>query len=174
MPFWPKARNLFDLILDASAYFSGAFLVFVMLAITFDVTRRKFFGLSSIWVVEIAEYCLLWVTLLAAPWVLKRNAHVRMDLLIGRLCPRNQALLNIITSALALACLVVIEWYSIVVTWDHYKIGYFTPTPLRLPQWIIMTVLPIGIFLLSVQFIRRIWGFRNDLKGQPGQEQRGT
>jgi TRAP-type C4-dicarboxylate transport system permease small subunit len=159
--------RVFDRILKYTSYVCGAYLIFVMLSITVDVLNRKIFGVSSRWVVEIAEYSLVWITLLAAAWTLKNEKHVRMELLLTKLKPPNRAIVNIATSTIALLCIMIVAWYSLRITVEYQRIEYVTPTPLRLPQWIIMLALPVGFSLLLIQLIRRIAGYWVELKKLP-------
>ena len=97
---WKKFDAIFDSIIGAGAILAAVLVAFVTIAVLLDITMRYFLGRPQVWVLEIVEYCLLFITFLAAAWVLKREGHVKMDIAIARLKPGNQAMANIITSVL--------------------------------------------------------------------------
>ena len=62
------------------------------LLVTLDVVMRNV-GLGTLaWVNEVSEYSLPVATLLIAPWLLHRNQHVRLDVLLASV-PKRLALL---------------------------------------------------------------------------------
>ena len=105
----------------------------------------------------------MFLTLLGATWLLKLEGHVKMDLLVNQLNPRTQALLNIITSILGAIICLVIAWYGTEVTWSQFQKGITYPTVLEPPVFIILSVIPIGYFLLFIQFLRRTYSFLRKL-----------
>jgi len=96
------------------------------------------------------------MTFLGAAWLLKEGGHIKIDLMVMWLSPKAQAILNIITSALsAIACLVIL-WYGTQVVWEQFVMDFHDATTLALPQGPIYIVIPLGFFLLFVQFLRNI------------------
>ncbi len=159
MKLQKKVINIFDYGTDFLALLAAVLLIFITLSITTGVVTRYLLNAPIIWILEISEYSLLFITFLGAAWVLRREQHVKMDMVLNRLGPRSQALLNSITSMLsAFVCLVVV-WYSIQATWNYFELGYYTPTILRVPQGPIVIIIPIGTFMLSIQFLRRTYGY---------------
>lgn len=150
-----KAIYIFDRIIDIAAFFASGLIIFSMIIVCFEVLMRYFLNRPTIWVVEIAEYCILFITFLATAWVLKRESHVQVDLVLNALNPRSQTLLNIITSIIGAMICLIIMWYGIRVTGQYFEIGLPAPTELRTPRCIITAIIPIGSFLLFVQFVIR-------------------
>ncbi|MFC1938339.1 TRAP transporter small permease [Chloroflexota bacterium] len=153
-----KAGVVFDKGIGV-LWFSGCVLLaLLMLAITYDVMVRYFFKHVTMWVFELSEISILYMTFLGTAYLLKEEAHVKMDMVLNRLNPRTQALINLITSIpVAIVCLIV-SWYGIEVTWDYYQQGNYSLGLLRLPLWPIIVIVPVGFLLLSIQFLRRIYG----------------
>ena len=147
--------RIFDRTIGLLAVFAGFLLIFATLSVTVEVIFRYFLNRSIMWVVEVSEYILLWVTFLAAAWVLRHEGHVRMDLLLNRLSSRAQSLLNTITSTIGVFVWLTVVWLGIRVTWRLYETGYFTPTIMEFPKFIITSVIVVGSLLLSIQFMRR-------------------
>jgi len=154
-----KATAIFDRIIGLLALLAALILVFTMLSVGAEVVARYFLGSPIRWVVEITEYLLLFMTFLATAWVLKGEGHVKMDLVLTRLKPEAQSVVNIITSTICVIMCLVLTWYGVKVVWDHVQIGYHLSTRLAPPSSLIISIIPIGSFLLSIQFLRRTYGF---------------
>ena len=78
--------NLFCAILGAALLFGIAAIV------CFEVVGRAMGAPSRLWVIEVSEYALLFITFLGAPYLLQLNRHVVMDLLTNGLSGRRKRL----------------------------------------------------------------------------------
>jgi TRAP-type C4-dicarboxylate transport system permease small subunit len=135
-----------------------------MLVVCADVFLRYFFNRPMFWVLESTQFALVFITFLGAAWVLKNDGHVRMDIVISRFSQRTQDRINIVTSILcAVACLVV-TWYGVKVWWDYFQINYLYAGSLVIPAYYLEAVIPIGGFLLFIQFLRKAYGYLGKLK----------
>ncbi len=167
-----RATSIFDRTIGLLSLFAGILIIYMMLSVTAEVATRYFLGGMMGWVIEVSEYSLLFITFLATAWVLKREGHVRMDLVLRQLNPRAQTLLNIVTSIIGAVICLIIFWYGVQVTWNSYQIGYTMAKPLRPPQFLILFIIPVGSFLLFIQFLRRTYGYLGHWKELSGKEQR--
>ncbi len=159
-----KSTNVFDGTIDLMAILAGALLIFLMLIVALQVTLR-IFGEAILWIFEISAFTLLYITFLGTAWVLKRDGHVKMDIVLTRLSPGNQSLMNIITSILGAIICLVITWYGVKVTWAYIQVGDFFPGYTRVPRWSVAVGVPIGSFLLFIQFLRRSYGYPRSWRG---------
>ena len=115
--FTKKISLVFDQILGAFMFLGSAILAFLLLAVCWDVFARTFFGRPLTWVLEFTEYGLLYMTFLCTAWVLKNEGHVISDLLLVGLSPRNQALLNTVTSFMGAVICLILTWFGADVSW---------------------------------------------------------
>ena len=93
-----------------------------------------------------------------------------MDMLLNRLNPKAQSIVNVTTSAIgAIACL-VLAWFSFKLTLDHFQIGHAFIRFLEVPSYPILAVIPFGSFLLFIQFIRRMSGYLRSRKALEGKD----
>ena len=157
-------RAILDRIIDSLAVFTRVLVVLVMLVVCADVILRYFFNRPMFWVLESTQFALVFITFLGATWVLKNDGHVRMDIVINRLSQRTQNRINIVTSILcAVACLIV-TWFGAKVWWDYFQINYLYAGSLVIPAYFLEVVIPIGAFLLFIQFLRQAYGYLGKLK----------
>ncbi len=159
-----KTRTIFDKILGFLFSLAGILLLVIMVSIIFDVFMRYFFKRPMAWVFEGSEYSLLYITFLGAAWVLRKDMHVKIDLVPNFLRPRARHILSIATSIGGAVTMLVVAVYSGQSTWELFQIGYFLPTVLQPPIFIFMAVIPIGSFLLFVEFLRRTLSYIRGLR----------
>ncbi len=164
MKLLTKIGNVLDRINSVLAVISAIILMFLMLSVTYEVSMRYFFGRTTDNIFEIWEYSLIWLGFPGAAWLLKKEGHVRMDVVISRLRPRAQAALNTVTSVFAAMIFFLIAWYGVDVTWNAYQTNYFFPTVLAPPKWPVLAIIPPGSFLFAVQFLRRAYKYRQEWK----------
>ena len=164
-----KIIAIFDRLIDVLVFLACVLLICATLLVGADVVLRYFLGRPIVWSVEITEYSLLYIAFLGAAWLLKKEGHVRVDVVLNQLNPRNQALLNTITSIFGAMVCLVIAWYSAETTWDHFVRGIPAMETLHTPYFIILGIIPIGSFLLFIQFLRRTYGYLIEM---PKKEQR--
>ena len=116
---------------------------------------------------EVQWYLFSAVFLLGAAYTLRRNAHVRVDVLFGRLSPRTQAWIELLGTLLFLIpfCLVML-WVSWAPVRNSWAILEMSPDPGGLPRYPIKTLIPIAFSLLLLQGLSdavKQWAF---LKGR--------
>ncbi len=113
---------------------------------------RKAFDMSSNAFLEIQWYLFSAVFLLGAAYTLLRNEHIRIDLLVGRLSPRGQAIVDIVGGLLFLLPMaIVITLY----VWPFFTralvSGEMSPDAGGLIRWPVWALVPAGFGLLILQ-----------------------
>jgi len=145
----------FDHILDILASFSGIIIVMITIGVCVNVMMKYFFNQPIIGVEEITEQLLLFITFFGSAWLLRKEGHVSVDFLVVRLDPKTQAFLGFITSLFGIIISIALTWYGWKVTWINFIKKEYFPTILELPKAPIFIFIPLGSFLLLIQFIRR-------------------
>ena len=147
--------SFFDRTISFFFFLSAVFLIFLMVAVTTEVVARYFFNRPQMWVVESCEDSLLYITFLGTAWLLRKEGHVKIDIVTNRLNPRTDAVVHTITSLMGVVISLIIAWYGVLVTWDLFQKRIYAVTPLEPPLAAIVAVIPVGGFLLLIQFLRR-------------------
>ena len=143
---------IFDKINSFFALIAMGLLVFLMLVVSLQVIMRHFFNSPIPWVLEGSQFCLVFVTYLGAAWVLTRDGHVRIEIIVRRFSHRLQAIINAIVSIVCATACLVVTVFGIMVAVDYASINYVYPGSLELPAWPLEAVVPLGFFML-------FWGF---------------
>lgn len=165
----PLAR-LLDVLILASGYFSGLAILAATLIIVEQVVVRYVFNAPTIWQVEIAVYLLIAATFLGAPYGLKQNAHINIDLLIIHFSDRLQRRLGIVTSFLALLFCIFLAWRGCVMWWEAYTGDWKSSTILGVPLIYPYAILPLGMALTSLQYGVIIRGLLKKQRAADGTE----
>lgn len=117
-----------------------------------NAIARKGFNLSSNALLEIQWYLFAAVFLLCAGYTLKRNEHVRVDVISGRLSKRAQAWIDIIGAILFLLPMsLVVTYYSWPYFVDSFVTQEWSSNPHGLIIWPAKALIPAGFTLLFLQ-----------------------
>ena len=154
-----KIGAIFDRTINLLAFLGGVIIIFTMIAVCSEVVRRYFLNRPIIWVSEITEISLLFIAFLGTAWVLKKEGHVKVDILLIHLSSRIQALFGIISSIIGVFICLLLVWYGAQVSWHNIQEGLYEPTILELPKGPLLTIIPVGSFFLLIQFLRRACGY---------------
>lgn len=113
-------------------------------------------GSSNGWL-EIQWYLFAAMVLLGAPYTLKMNEHVRVDLIYGMVSERTRIWIDIVGGLLFLLPIcVILVWF----TWpwfvDSWRINESSSNAGGLIRWPVKLVLPVGFALMALQGISEV------------------
>ncbi len=117
-----------------------------------NAVARYGLNLSSNGFLEIQWYLYSLVFLGAAGYTLKHNAHVRIDLIAGRLSPRAQAWIDICGHVFMLlpVCAIML-WFGWTAFLESYRISEVSADAGGLLRWPIKLAVPVAFGLLMLQ-----------------------
>lgn len=141
--------RLFNRAVDLMAYLAAILIIFSMITVTANVFMRYMLGKPLGWVYEINGYALLYITFLAAAWVMRKDAHVKVDIVMNWLPPKAKNVLIIINSLIGIVVMLIITVQGTIMTWDFWQRGVYNPTILMFPKALLIAIIPIGCFFLA-------------------------
>ena len=150
-----EAAKWFDRFNRFLAAVACCLLVLIILAICTEIVTRSFFDISNPWLVELSEITLLYLTFLAAAWVLGNDKHVSIDLLLGYMGAKTVKYLLIILSLVAGGVCLIVCWFGVLTVIDQFQNDIREPTIMAPFSFWITAVVPFGLLLLGIQFLRR-------------------
>ncbi|MDZ4842080.1 MAG: TRAP transporter small permease subunit [Hyphomicrobium aestuarii] len=122
-----------------------------------NAIARKLFGLGSNAWLETQWLLFSAVFLLAAPWTLAVNEHIRIDILTGRLSERRRAWLDLAGHVLFLMPVAaVVVWTSLPFALTSLAQNEGSSNFGGLPQWPLKLLIPIAFGLLLLQAMSQI------------------
>jgi TRAP-type C4-dicarboxylate transport system permease small subunit len=158
-----RLSAIFGRVFDALAIAAALILLAMVAIVTADIVLRNSTGGGFAWANEVSEYSLYLMTLLTAPWLLRRGQHVRLDIILTLVRPRVAWLMEAAGDTLGFAVSVMLVRYGIAMTADSARLGAITIKNLVFPEWWLLAPLPATFALLAIEFVFR---FDRLLKGE--------
>jgi TRAP-type transport system small permease protein len=147
-------------LLEVFALVACALVLGMTLMICADVLLRNVRivpGVAGLaWSNEISEAALYLVTMLTAPWLLRRGQHIRVDVVLRAVPRRLGWTFEWATDVLALACCLLITWHGARAALASYKAGSLSIKTLVTPEWWLLSVLPVAFLALSIEMLFRM------------------
>lgn len=150
-----QAGRIMDILLICFTWLSCLLMLFSLISVCIDVVMRYFFNNPTGWILQISEYILLYIPFLTAAYVLKEDGHIKVDLLVGFLSQKTQDLFETVTSIVGACFLLILTYYGSAVTHDFYIRKVPTLKYMKIPEFLVIMVIPAGCLLFALQFIRR-------------------
>ena len=152
-------------------FLSGLSILVIGLIVSYEVFVRYLFNAPTTWVLEISIYLCIACVFLAGGYALKEKQHIYVDVITNKLSERNQILFQIVSLVISLVYTLILTWKGAGMAYHSFIMHEVSPTVLNVPVVIPHAAVPIGGFMLVIEFIRQIWegidNFRN-LKVDPG------
>jgi TRAP-type C4-dicarboxylate transport system permease small subunit len=137
-------------------YIAGALILVMMLSVVYDVFARHLFNAPTLWMIDLNEYLLPYITFLPAAWILLKDGHVAVTLLVDQIQPRSQRKMRVITDILGLIYVAVLAWQSWLMAYESLSAGHRFSTVYMWPTFPVYVVIPIGSALLCLAFLARL------------------
>lgn len=151
--FW----RFFDKLSDLMAALAGVILVFITAAVCYTIGMRFLFRKTTIWIIPMTEYALLWIVFLGTTWLLREGGHITTDVLYVHLGQKTKDYLNFIMAVIgALACALLLS-LGIIHLCDCMVHSVTDVRAITVPKSAVFIIIPIGSILLMIQFFRTAW-----------------
>lgn len=165
-----SGKGIVQILTNLDMYFS-AVTMFIMIVVTFTgVIFRYIFSQPFTWLEEVQKICLIWIVFLTGGVAFRKGAHIAVELLVDSMPRKARAAVEWFIRVVV----VVILCYLLIQCVGYVKLfmdnGRLTPV-LRIPQWLIYLVAPIGCVDMLISFIsHEIKALKEERKNEKGQE----
>jgi TRAP-type mannitol/chloroaromatic compound transport system permease small subunit len=131
--------------------------LFAVVICTVNAVIRYSLNMSSNAWLEMQWYLNAAMFLLVAAYALKINAHVRIDVIAGRLSPRAQAWIDVFGGLFFLmpACL-IIAWYAWPALLSSWNINEMSSDHGGLIRWPMRLLIPVAFLMLALQGVSEV------------------
>ena len=148
----------YDLLLYGMAFIAGAMLVWLMIAIVVSVAMRNLGLQPFAWLFTSTEYALLYITMLGAPWLVRKRGHVHIELATALLRPAvRRRVSRVIAGACVVVCL-ILAWKGVDLVMTNLARNDYDVRAYFFPRWILTISFPISFALMAVEFARFTFG----------------
>ncbi len=146
-------EKIFNWAIDAMAGLSIFLILFITAAIAYQVLIRFFSAGAIIWINDVTEYVLLWITFLGGPYVLREQKHIEVDILVSRLSESKQLLVKSVTSSLGAGICLILSWYALDLVWDFYQRGVPVVKTIEVSKALVIFPIFLGFFFMTILFV---------------------
>jgi C4-dicarboxylate transporter, DctQ subunit len=143
--------HIYDHLRDGMAVIGGLLVVAMVLYVSASVfLRHTPYPIG--WGLEVAEYSLIILTFFSAGWLLKKQGHTRIDILLDLIRKRRtrtiiDGILYVITAAITLFLMI----FGAIVTWENYLSGTLQVKVYTFPKWMLCIIIPIGFLPVFIE-----------------------
>ena len=136
--------------------FAAVLLVAAAVVVCQMVVMRYVLGASTVWQTEFVTFAIVASTFIGSPYVLLHKGHVNVDLALMYVSRRWRPPLVFMATLASLVFCLAVTWYGWLYFHEALTQGWRTETVWALPLWIPLLPLPLGMGLLSMQFVADI------------------
>lgn len=150
--------RVYNFVLYAMAFIAGAMLVWLMVSVVLSVVMRNAGVQPFAWLFTSAEYGLLYMTMLGAPWLVREKGHVHIELVTAALPPSAR---TVVSRTVALACVLVcliLAWKGTDLFLTNIERNDYDVRAYYFPRWMLTISFPISFGLMAVEFARFVFG----------------
>ena len=108
---------------------------------------------------EVIVYLIIWAIMIVSSQLVRRDGHVRPDLVLRLLPPRYLRIVEIFNCLVAVVFCAALVWYGWEIVDTSLLIDETSSTDLQFPMWIYYLALPVGSALMLVRYIMRLVRF---------------
>lgn len=157
----------------ALALISGLAVFSLMLLAVVSVSGRNFINQPLPGYIDWIEQAMPLIAFMGISFTQRDGGHIRMDMLVGALRGRSLYLVELITTLIIFALMLLLVWGS----WAHFERSFDFAAPLwsrdssvdiSLPLWPAKLLAPVAFSVLCLRLVLQIWAYTRALiSGDP-------
>ncbi|HET6468168.1 MAG TPA: TRAP transporter small permease [Geminicoccaceae bacterium] len=158
-----RASRVADVVCRIAELVCNLFLAVMTAVIAILVFTRNFMGFSFPWSEELTRFLLVWLSMLGAMVLLRRDDHIRLDFLADKLPARLSLWLAVVLRLLVLAFLVILVHQS----WLAALARQVTRAPaLGVSMFWPYLAIPVAAGLMILVTLLNLWADVRRLRGR--------
>lgn len=162
-------RRTLDVLYDGCAWLAAVFMIGVLVMVLLSVLGRQFhFHIPG--TDAYAGYTMAAAGFLALAHTLKRNEHIRVTLVLGKLTGGARRGLELWSLTAAVALSGLFAWFAVRLMWQSHEFNDISTGNDATPLWIPQMAMALGTLVLFIAFVDE-WvlearGLRARIEGQ--------
>lgn len=144
-------RRALDALYCASGVLSAFFLMMIGVTILLQIAGR--FLHFTFDATEISGFCMAASTFLGLAYTLHAGAHIRVNLLVGKLAAANRRWAEIWCCAIGAAAFAYFAAKAWEMTWESLQFGDTSPGLMAVPFWIPQTGMALGATIMTIALV---------------------
>jgi TRAP-type C4-dicarboxylate transport system permease small subunit len=163
-------NTVLDWLIWAGAILACASIAAMSGIIVLEVILRTFFASTLYMTEEFSGYMVLAILALGVAYAREKNSLLTVDFLINMLSPEVRKKVDFVYGVVSLIFCILLDWYVIQLLMKSIERNIMAPTVFRTPLWIPQMLLPIGITLLCLVMLRKLFNPDPIEARKPGEE----
>ncbi len=141
-------------LVDGLVLFACALIAADCLLIVVDVSLRNLGMQPPAYTVALTEYSLLYMTMAAAPWLVRERAWIVVEVLYRRTGPALRAKMDKLIFGLCALVSVVVAVLAGILAVEGALRGEVEMRSLDMPRWALFLPVTVGFAMMAVEFLR--------------------
>ena len=155
-------------VVNFFAFIAGTTLVWLMVSVITSVLMRNAGWQPFAWLFTSAEYGLLYMTMLGAPWLVRKKGHVHIELVTAALPDKARGIVSRIVAIACVMVCVVLAWKGVELFLKNIERGDYDTRAYYFPRWMLTIAFPVSFGLMAIEFSRYIFGNNLMHSGEAG------
>lgn len=145
-------RRILDRVFDGAAWLAALAMIGVLVMVLTSIVSRQL-GFNVPGIDAYAGYCMAAAGFLALAHTLKRDEHIRVTLLVGRLKGKAGKALRVWALSAAVLLATLFAYYSVRLAWQSHVLNDISTGNDAAPLWIPQLTMAVGTVVLLLAFI---------------------
>lgn len=143
----------YDWLMSALAAIAGIIMVSIFFGVILDVTLRDFGYQSPRAIQPLAEFGLLYITMLGSPWLLRRKGMIIVESLRMMMPGGPRRVFEIFAYLTCITVCAILTWYSVYQFIESWQTNAADQRAITVPLTYAYAPMAIGFFLMGVEFL---------------------
>jgi|GEM_PF-678994 len=139
------------------AGFTALCVVFLIVAIGAEAIIRSLGWGYVPGVIDLSEFSLFFIAVLAAPWLLRENKHIRVDIVVANLPSSLRARAEQFIHLVILCVCAVIFYFSCLVLLESWQLQEMVVREVEIPDWWLQWQVPLATLLMTIEMVQRLF-----------------
>lgn len=148
-------------VVVALSWVSCAIIPCIFTGIVVDVSIRTFGYSPPLFTSSVVEYGLLYMTMLAAPWLVRQHGHVAIEALVAALPDGVRRPLAKMVYLVCGSVSILFTYFTLQLFWEAAISGELDVRGVDMPYWSLFLPMPIAFSLIGLEFFMYLAGLRS-------------
>ena len=144
----------YDALLRGMALVAAAALAWLMVSVVTSVAMRNAGIQPFAWLFTSAEYALLYMTMLGAPWLVRERGHVHIELVTAALPETARRRVSRLVALLCTLVCLILAWYGLELFLTNLERRDFDVRAYYYPRSLLSVTYPLSFGLMTIEFAR--------------------
>ena len=158
--------QIYSRAVDLLAVLGCLLIAFIFFAVLLDAGLRIFGFPSAPWANPLSEYSMTYVTMFAAPWLVRHKGHIMIESLTEMLAPKIRMAVGVVACAVCIFLCLVITYYAVLLLLESYARGDRDIRSITIPLWWAFLPFPLGFGLSAIEFGALMFAKKGPLAGR--------